>query len=88
MRSIIHTERAIELAFEGSRFWDLRRWKKAAEVMNAPIYGWDIEQSDATAYYRKKLLFNQRFVAPRDYFWPIREYDLIVNPNLVQNIGW
>lgn len=88
LRSIIHTERAIELAFEGSRFWDLRRWKKAAEVMNAPIYGWDIEQSDATAYYRKKLLFNQRFVAPRDYFWPIREYDLIVNPNLVQNIGW
>ena len=28
MREIIHRERLIELAFEGQRFWDLRRWKK------------------------------------------------------------
>lgn len=88
LRAIIHQERTVELAFEGTRFWDLRRWKKAAEVLNAQVYGWDIEQEDATAYYRKKLLFNQRFTAPRDYFWPIREYNLIVNPNLVQNPGW
>ncbi len=88
LRSIIQQERSIELAFEGQRFWDLQRWKKAAEAMNTQVYGWDIEESDATAYYRKKLLYNRQFTAPRDYFWPIRDYDLIVNPNLVQNIGW
>src|SRR5690606_37946649 len=37
LREIIHQERLIELALEGQRFWDLRRWKKAIEVMNAPI---------------------------------------------------
>src|SRR5699024_2686781 len=36
-RKIIHTERLIEMAFEGNRYWDLRRWKEAEEIMNNPI---------------------------------------------------
>jgi hypothetical protein len=28
------------------------------------------------------------FIAPRDYFWPIHQNDLVVNPKLVQNPGW
>src|SRR5690606_5025121 len=31
MREIIRHERLIELAFEGQRFWDVRRWKTAAQ---------------------------------------------------------
>lgn len=88
LREIIHQERNVELAFEGHRFWDLRRWKKAAEELNKPIYGWDIEQESAENYYRAKLIYNQRFTAPRDYLWPIKEHTLVVNPNLVQNPGW
>jgi len=88
LRQIIHQERGIELAFEGSRFWDLRRWKEASATLNIPVFGWDIEQTDATGYYRPKLLFNQKFVAPRDYLWPLEENTTIVNPNLVQNPGW
>lgn len=44
MREIIQRERTIELAFEGHRFWDLRRWKTANEELNRPIQGWDINQ--------------------------------------------
>jgi len=88
MREIIHTERLIEMAFEGSRFWDLRRWKKAAEELNAPITGWDINQKDAAAYYQIKTIFQQKFIAPRDYLWPIRIDELTVNTNLAQNPGW
>lgn len=88
LREVIHQERGVELAFEGHRFWDLRRWKKAAEELNKPIYGWDIEQESAENYYRTKLIYSQRFTAPRDYLWPIKEYSLVVNPNLVQNPGW
>jgi len=89
LREIIHHERMIELAFEGSRFWDLRRWKKAAEVLNAPIKGWDVQKTNSLdAYYRYRTLYSQQFIAPRDYFWPIRENNLRVNPNLVQNPGW
>ncbi|QEC78567.1 RagB/SusD family nutrient uptake outer membrane protein [Mucilaginibacter ginsenosidivorax] len=87
-RDIVQQERSIEFAFEGHNFWDLRRWKKAPAALNSAVYGWDIEQANASTYYRRKLLFNQKFVAPRDNFWPISEGNLIINRNLVQNIGW
>lgn len=87
LRSIIHRERSIEMAFEGERFWDLRRWKEASTGFNTAITGWDVDQSSSENYYRKRILFNMAFNS-RDYFWPLRESDLIVNKNLVQNPGW
>lgn len=88
MRAIIHQERLIEMAFEGSRFWDLRRWKEAAAQLNTPVRGWDVSQKDAIAYYQVRTVFQQKFIAPRDYLWPIRLAEMSVNPNLVQNPGW
>ncbi|GGH78354.1 hypothetical protein HNQ91_003884 [Filimonas zeae] len=88
MRAIIKQERAIELAFEGSRFWDLRRWKDAVQTLNQPITGWSVFQSTALSYYQPRAIYQQQFVAPRDYLWPIRQYNFTVNPNLVQNPGW
>src|SRR5690606_14565365 len=85
MRDIIQQERMIELAFEGHRFWDLRRWKLAVSTMNSPITSWDLIQESAAAYYRPKVIWNQTF-SNRDYFWPISENNITVNPNLVQNL--
>lgn len=87
LRDIIHQERLIELAFEGHRFWDLRRWKEAHIVLNRPIKGWDIEQLDPASYYKEVLLFNQTF-RMREYFWPLSINELLTNRNLVQNTGW
>ena len=87
MREIIQRERTIEMMFEGERFWDLRRWKNFLVELNKPITGWDVDQSDAKDYYRERILYNQKFEL-KDYFWPIREYDIIINKNLVQNPGW
>jgi hypothetical protein len=87
LRKIIHQERGIELSFESSRFWDLRRWKEAGRELNKYIMGWDISQSDAATYYRPRQLYQQEF-RQRDYFWPLKEFDLIVNKQLVQNTGW
>lgn len=88
MREIIRQERGIELAFEGSRYWDIRRWKTAANLLNQPITGWSVFQQATSDYYKVRTIFSQNFVAPRDYLWPIRTYDLNVNPKLVQNPGW
>lgn len=88
LREIVHQERANELVFEGHRFWDLRRWKKASTVLNNAFKGWDVDQSDLNSYYRVRTLYTMRFVSPRDYLWPIKENDIVVNPKLVQNPGW
>ena len=87
LREIIHQERLIELAFEGHRFWDLRRWKEAIDAYRTPIESWDLEQREPQFYYRKKVVMNQVF-GLKDYFWPISNANLRVNPNLEQNIGW
>lgn len=88
LREIIHHERNIELAFEGHRYWDLLRWKTAARELNEPIRGWNVFGDDDASYYQVRTIFQQRFIAPRDYFWPLNEYSLIQNNNLVQNPGW
>ncbi|MFA9192015.1 RagB/SusD family nutrient uptake outer membrane protein [Flavobacterium sp. FZUC8N2.13] len=88
MREIIHRERSIEMAFEGKNYWDIRRWKKATQEFNEPVKGWNVFGVSEASYYQIVTLSQQRFVAPRDYFWPIDERTLIQNPNLVQNLGW
>ena len=88
MRDILHRERLIELAFEGSRFWDLRRWKESSEELNKPIQAWNYNGITEAEYYQILTLEEQRFVSPRDYLWPLSENTLLQNPNLVQNPGW
>jgi hypothetical protein len=87
LRKIIHQERTIEMAFEGQRFWDQRRWKTAPVTYNNPITGWDATQGSAQGYYRVKQLYNQTFTL-KDYFWPISQKELTINDNLAQNPGW
>lgn len=87
LREIIHRERTIELAFEGSRFWDVRRWKTAMEEYNQNIRGWDLTQRDASAYYRPVIITKKNF-QQKDYFFPIRESELIKNKGIMQSPGW
>lgn len=87
LRDIIHRERMIELVFEGQRFWDLRRWKRASEFMNGDVQGWNVEGETTGTYYNVVSYGTYRFLN-RDYLWPISEIDLINNANLVQNPGW
>lgn len=87
LREIIQQERLIEFSFEGQRFWDLRRWKTAPVEMNKALRSWNLRQKEPINYYVPITIINQSF-GLKDYFWPIAENDIIVNPNLVQNPGW
>ncbi|MCG8305759.1 MAG: RagB/SusD family nutrient uptake outer membrane protein [Cytophagales bacterium] len=87
LREIIHRERLIELTFEGRRYWDIRRWKKGQEYLNQNVFGWNTEVLEKDDYYQKRKLGLRKFTK-RDYFWPLRDYHLTINPNLEQNPGW
>ena len=87
MRDIIRRERLNELAFEGQRYWDLRRWKLLKEYMNRPIQGWDVFARETEDFYKVQTIYNPVF-EDKDYLWPIRQGNLLKNRNLVQNPGW
>src|SRR5690606_78882 len=57
LRAIIQRERAIEMVFEGERFWDIRRWKTAPDELNNNITGWDVNQETLEGFYRERILF-------------------------------
>jgi hypothetical protein len=88
LRDIIKRERLIELAFEGQRFWDLRRWKDAADHYNRPIRGWNYREDTAENYYTLITVWDKRVFTTRDYLWPLSTHAIVVNANLVQNPGW
>jgi hypothetical protein len=87
MRDIIRRERLIELAFEGQRFYDLRRWRLAMEYLNEPIRGWNVAEKEELGYYQVTYLANRKFLL-RDYFWPIKKSDMYNNDRLIQSPQW
>lgn len=88
MRAIIQRERAIELCFEGQRYWDVLRWKIAPQELSGNVTGWDRSGKTPDLFYRELTFFTRKFVAPRDYLFPLQDGDLLNNPNLVQNPNW
>lgn len=81
----LKNERRVELAFEGHRFWDVRRWNDLEQT--ADIYKVQVTKiGDRVSYDRQ--LYETRVVEPRMYFYPISNSELFKNGNLRQNEGW
>lgn len=89
LRRRLYNERRIELAFEEHRYWDVRRWKIATEVENAPIMGMNIIKNVNTGvktYTPIKLL--DRVFLERMYLLPIELNETLRNPEIEQNPGY
>lgn len=87
LRSIVRHERTVELAFEGLRYFDIRRWKIAENVMPGNVYGLTYKDTDGSL---------QTVVVPgwtqswdnRNYLWPVPQKEIDLNKELTQNQGW
>ncbi|MBC9797151.1 RagB/SusD family nutrient uptake outer membrane protein [Sinomicrobium weinanense] len=104
LRTIIRRERKVELANEGFRLTDIRRWKIAEHVMPGIFAGRprgaysnmtfvpEIDRYGHPNYNGSQDLYrsvDQRIFNPgRDYLWPIPQKDMDVNPALEQNPGY
>lgn len=92
LRQRIRNERRVELAFEGHRYWDLCRWKIAAEVLNRPVSGVRAARTgDGSVPYAYTPFeaARRRFEAPKMYLYPIPQVEIVRSQGTMQqNAGW
>jgi len=86
-KEVIRNERRCELAFEGSRYKDIIRWKIAEKVLNGNVHG--LYTGDAVGTDDGYVIIEKRnFKADKHYLWPIPQKDRDLNSNLSQNPNW
>ncbi|GAA4303567.1 RagB/SusD family nutrient uptake outer membrane protein [Compostibacter hankyongensis] len=104
LRKTVRYERTVELADEGFRLMDIRRWKYAEHVMPGKVYGrrtkahWydavkpQIDEYGHPVYPDADQLFKtisvNTFDPKKHYLWPIPQKEIDVNRNLKQNPGY
>jgi len=83
LRELLRRERQVELAFEGQRFFDIKRWKIGEQVLSGTVYG--AYNPNTKANY---VAEQRKFDPSRDYLWPIPLVEMNVNPLMTQNANW
>jgi hypothetical protein len=89
LRPILRKERRVELALEGIRLWDLKRWGILAQTMKgdfwgSPFPGTKTNLNLTTAIANPNSLW---YVGKLDFqagqeMWPVPETEQNINPNL------
>jgi len=78
----IRKERTRELAFEGYRLFDLRRWGLSCTRHDAQ------DESFLNVTSREGGIDLDRPNSDPKFVWPIPHHDIICNPSIRQNAGW
>ena len=87
LRHLLRREREIELAFEGHRYYDNRRWLIAGRE-GGPKHGMNILKNENDGFWDESYVFETRFWDDRMYFVPISQSEIDKNKALTQNVGW
>jgi len=87
MRTYIQNERRIELAYEGHRFFDVRRWVIADQAENITGQGMEVDRTNGVPTYK---IFNVRAHAfsTKMYLWPFPQTEIGKGAGLIQNPGY
>lgn len=88
LRQLIHREREIELAFEGHRYFDNRRWM-IAEREGGDKHGFNVFRNEIDPeFWNDKTTFETRYWHDKMYFMPIPQSEIERNPLMSQNPMW
>ena len=90
LRDLVRNERRVELAQEGLRFADIRRWNILLDVMNKPIEGIEYRDfSSGTPKHTVLIPAERDAYTAKDFWWPIPQAEIDLNPGrITQNEGW
>ena len=83
LQNTIRRERRVELALEGLRVFDIRRWKTAETALNGYPHG--AKYGDAGVDNGYIRLDKRSFNKDRDYLWAVPQSEKDLNPALGQN---
>lgn len=94
----VRHERKVELAFEGHRFWDMKRWRIASQDVEqgglngfrgTALYPWyNLSDGKFTFERGTKPPKQVRIFLEKNYYTKINSDDMNSNPKLVQNPGY
>ena len=89
LRCIVRRERLVELAIEGHRLYDIRRWEIGSST-TGPIKGmtYNSPTNPGTLVTAELSGFVKEFDPAKHYLWPIPFAQIQLNPNLKQNPNW
>ncbi|NJO88498.1 MAG: RagB/SusD family nutrient uptake outer membrane protein [Chloroflexia bacterium] len=88
MREILRRERRVELAFEGLRLLDIRRWKIAEDVMPGVPEVLRYTNGHPDPNGTPIVQIEERYFDPaKDYLWPIPQSEIDIS-KLEQNPKW
>jgi len=87
MRIAIQTERQCELAYEGFRFFDVRRWLIADQTENIEAQGMEVDRTSTTATYKIFPVRKHNFTT-KMYLWPFPQAEIGKGGGLLQNPGY
>ncbi|GHT43628.1 membrane protein [Bacteroidia bacterium] len=90
---LVRYERRVELAFEGLRYFDIKRWDLGPTALN----GWALGSRNGSVnsttgkvtWKEGNIRLEERlFQAGRNYLLPIPQTEIDRNPNMIQNPGY
>lgn len=94
----VRRERAVELAFEGHRFHDLRRWKLLTEYPyniktmqkfdRAEEFDPEADPKERKVNNFREVVVTQRNLSSKHYWLPFKTDDVTIYPEFNQNPGW
>lgn len=88
LRNIVRNERLREFAFEGLRYFDIRRWRIAEDILPGIIYGMTYYAEEEGDFITVSLPSFVKAFNGRNYLWPVPQSERELNPQLTQNSGW
>lgn len=84
LRALVRNERAVELAFEGLRLFDMNRWQ-IGEEKSGVVEGMYYKDAATGEWKIWSQGFQRRFRPDRDYVWPIPQAEMEINDEITQN---
>ncbi len=100
VRKAVRTERRLELAFEGFRYFDVLRWGIAKDILNHTFTGVKLSDDPSARNYRGSgssaspvdedmyYQFETRSWSDHNRYFPIPQAERNINKNLNQNDGY